>query len=334
MAIVVYQCDTCLRTIERTRNENGLDVFGRCVITEGCKGELFQLEVLRKIKPNIPDSVKGLRDWERRKIMYEHTQDVRSNEWTITHNLKGNPTISVYVSPQSDTYVDPSNVEPITPETEEYIDENTKKITLSENDGYRIGVAQAILRSSSSRPVVEPADIVPSIALQIGNVESIPLAVKVGKLGTTAPASISLGITFVDNDTGALTPSVEALTSTPRDDQGALIVGTSWSNSSDILVKSTSNYSKLFWLNVPAQYRSARYSFFITSVNGSPLVADSIYLLLSQTPNENGDEIVDSIVDMIKVNEQNSKVIVTLGAEKIKVTESVFEVVYPPIRTL
>ncbi|KKL11760.1 hypothetical protein LCGC14_2542580, partial [marine sediment metagenome] len=36
MAIVVYKCDLCQRKIELAQNKEGLEVTGRCIITDGC----------------------------------------------------------------------------------------------------------------------------------------------------------------------------------------------------------------------------------------------------------------------------------------------------------
>lgn len=63
MALSIYECDTCKRTIEKKRNEQGLDIINNCIITNGCKGKMQLIDV--KIDHNIPSSVpsvEGLQD--------------------------------------------------------------------------------------------------------------------------------------------------------------------------------------------------------------------------------------------------------------------------------
>lgn len=142
MAVVVYECDTCKREVHRSQNTRGMDVIGRCVITDGCRGKLNQ----KQIKPShavghstVP--VLGLTDWSARRILYTHNQDLGRSVWQIDHGLNGLPIVNAYVYDQNDV----GKLIPIEPEEIKYVSNNT--VTLSFRTTLA-GKAQLIMRSS------------------------------------------------------------------------------------------------------------------------------------------------------------------------------------------
>ncbi len=142
MTVVVYSCDTCKREVYRKQNKQGIDVIGRCIITNGCKGKLQQKEV----KPSYAIGhstapVVGLADWEPRKILYTYTQSLAKKQWTIQHNLNGLPIIDAYMYDINGTF----KLNPITPVDVQYTNNNT--VTLSFSTAIT-GIAQLQMRSS------------------------------------------------------------------------------------------------------------------------------------------------------------------------------------------
>lgn len=142
MAVVVYQCDTCKREIYRTQNVQGIDIVGRCVITNGCKGKLLQIEVKpsHAVGHSVPPVI-GLQDWTPRKILFTHTQAFAKKQWVINHNMNGIPIVNVF------RQNDDGSLTEITP----------VEITFPSSDSVRIvfataiaGVAQLLMRSSMS----------------------------------------------------------------------------------------------------------------------------------------------------------------------------------------
>lgn len=141
MAVVVYQCDTCKREVYRKQNTAGIDVVGRCIITNGCKGRLLQIE----IKPShavghSPTPVIGLQDWTPRKILFTHTQSFAKKQWTITHNMNGIPIVNVFTYKRDST-----DLLPITPVSIESTSANVTTITFATATA---GIAQLMMRSS------------------------------------------------------------------------------------------------------------------------------------------------------------------------------------------
>lgn len=142
MAVVVYECDTCKREVYRKQNTQGIDIIGRCVITDGCRGKLLQKE----IKPShavghSTTPVIGLKDWTPRKILYTHTQSLAKQQWIIEHNLNGIPIVNVfsYSADGSQTLI------PIVPVDIEFTTSNVVTISFATSVA---GVTQLIMRSS------------------------------------------------------------------------------------------------------------------------------------------------------------------------------------------
>jgi hypothetical protein len=122
MAVVVYTCDTCKRSIEIPQNKQGLEVVGRCIVTSNCKGMLKQQSIKSSYvrgKLPAPDPT-GLVDWSPRRVFYNHNQTIAAKKWIIHHNLGTNPSIQAFiytvdgvlteVVPVTTIFVDPYNV--------------------------------------------------------------------------------------------------------------------------------------------------------------------------------------------------------------------------------
>lgn len=97
MSTVTYKCNVCKREIKKLENKSGLTVFSRCIITDGCRGNLNKISVdPDNIRESFPAPVSGIQDWFPRRVFYEHNQNVPSREWIVDHNLSVNPTVSVF----------------------------------------------------------------------------------------------------------------------------------------------------------------------------------------------------------------------------------------------
>ena len=144
MSIVVYRCDVCTREIELQKNPNGVETIQRCKITHGCRGKLYQVDVLPDyIRGSLPDNVTGLENWVQRRVLSDHTQSIERSEWTVTHNLGAFPSYSVFVDrPLVD---DLEHREEITPTDVEIVDSNTLILKFDRNWS---GIAQFVARAS------------------------------------------------------------------------------------------------------------------------------------------------------------------------------------------
>lgn len=97
MSTITYQCNVCRRIIQKLENQQGITVFGKCIITDQCHGKLYKID--RNIDNNretFPFAVSGLTDYLPRKAFYQHVQTLTSQMWRISHNLSTSPAVVVY----------------------------------------------------------------------------------------------------------------------------------------------------------------------------------------------------------------------------------------------
>lgn len=225
MTIVDYQCDTCKRTVEIIRNIRGLDTLQRCTITLGCRGRLYQIGLHQDFtRAAIPDDVNGLDNWQQRHVLFNHEQAIKSNIWTIKHNLGTFPSISIFVDkPTSDDLL---NQEEIIAQDVEIV---SPDITILHFDRAYSGIAQLVARSSDPQ-LLQPITITDSQLtddpVQISNGSRIAFATQLSKFGTGSKFNIVLEFT---NSTGAkfLFSYSSSLT----------LNGTGWSDTNRIIFK-------------------------------------------------------------------------------------------------
>jgi len=120
MSLQVFECDTCKRTIEKTFDKYTVDNFGRCNISDGCKGILRKVQMKKGYNtPSVP-APSQLEDWAQRKILANHTQQLPNTSWFIKHKLNNHPDVYCYyydenkelqiVEPTSISYTDNDNM--------------------------------------------------------------------------------------------------------------------------------------------------------------------------------------------------------------------------------
>lgn len=108
---VRYSCDTCQREIDLKENVYGVDVASRCIITSGCRGKMYRMPSVRdKSNKDRPATIPGLEEWSQRKVLFTFEQSIKSNLWTVKHNLGIKPVVQVFVvrslSPTETTLVE------------------------------------------------------------------------------------------------------------------------------------------------------------------------------------------------------------------------------------
>lgn len=192
MAIVVYQCDTCERTIEVPRQPKGLEVMSRCIITQGCRGKLFQTDLkIDYVRGQFPPRVEGLDDWIQRQALFTYRQTVENDEWVVEHNLGSNPAIQVFVDR-------PNGLLEIIPLEIEIVDANN---TIIRFDRDETGIAQLVSRITN--PDILQALAVPEEQVnitQITNGSELTFATLYAASGSPLNANITVDITYVLNN--------------------------------------------------------------------------------------------------------------------------------------
>jgi predicted RNA-binding protein len=104
MATITYQCSVCDREVDILEKPANLNVFSKCIITNGCRGKLNKISRNQdNIRESFPAPVLGLQDYVQRKVFYPHYQIILNSVWSINHNLGAVPAVDVFVQTDSST---------------------------------------------------------------------------------------------------------------------------------------------------------------------------------------------------------------------------------------
>lgn len=236
MAVVVYKCNTCKRTIELQRNIKGLEHVGRCNITLGCRGSLYQTELHPDyIRGTLPDPVVGLDDWRQRKVVHNHAQAIERDTWTIYHEMGVVPVVSVYGDRPIEG--DEDNRVEVTPTDINVIDDDTLQLVF---DRPWSGIAQLVARESDPdlfNPIVR-AEEIPTSDYQLTLGRELTIATEIGSIGTNEAITVSLEFT---PPAGPVTTVSYVVDNQPAqiltNDDGTPISGSPWIDYDRVIIK-------------------------------------------------------------------------------------------------
>lgn len=331
MAVIVYQCDTCKRRKQFTQTPNGLETVGRCTITLGCRGQLFQERLLRDFsRPKQPDPVEGLDDWLQRRVLYNHTQVIQSKTWTVTHNLGTLPFVDVLVDVQTSGRK-PSQ-ESFTPEDIITIDENTTELRF---DRPRSGKAQFIARQSDpklltpnvapERETVDQDEDERSDTMQVTHSNVLTIAVLDKQFGEDV--TMTLNTVYDPSDDSPTTLSHTF-------DYGSRSKDSPWNNVSDIFIRGKKYNVRTFDIANQTTTISSGSSITFDSVSlessEQPIKKNQILILLAKEPFENVDIITDRFIDISTVVGSS----MFLDGQEMFADSTAIQTIFPPIRIL
>lgn len=350
MAIVVYRCDTCKRTVELLRNIKGLETVQRCVITHGCRGKLIQADLLEDFsRASIPADVEGLEDWIPRRVLYNHTQTIENSVWIVPHNLGTFPSISVFADrPLTD---DATNREEITPTDVQIINQNTLVLIF---DRPRSGIAQLVARASDPQ-LYNPSNVATAAAVpsvQISSEGRIVIATRVKTEWDTSSFGIlleylsgasplSVGYTASSNASsytawiGADRVVIRGKTYVVREFNGY----TAEMYSGSVLNGNTFRFQGFdFNKNIDASGNlSYEYRVDSTEVTGSPNVqvnSGEMYILLASPPFDTADKITNQVIDITAVTKTVNPYAMYYDSGEFFASESILQSVFPSISIL
>lgn len=336
MAVIRYKCDTCKREIELVENQSGLEVMNRCVITDGCRGELYRTDRLQDyIRGQFPARVPGLDDYTPRRVLYNHEQNVAATEWFVEHNLGVAPSLQVLIdvieAPEEEeeaaacvlrtTDGNTTQVE-TTDYTVTITGPNTLTITF---DDAQSGLAQVLARSSACDVVEETEDEdTPIFALTNDSLLSF------ATLNSTYSESSTVTVEIVYTPPGStttITKSYVAANSASEespwnDFRTALIQGRRYRvRSFDTFVSEMSDGT------IPDGS-----SWYIGAIDAAPLDDQGVFILLSQSPYDNVDKITDQDIDASTVDASNAELSFFTRDRELYTFVPVITSVFPPIR--
>lgn len=336
MAIVVYKCDVCKRAKEFQQNIEGLEKVQRCTITHGCRGKLFQLEVLADyVRTSIPDRVLGLDDWQQRKVLYNHVQSIARDSWVIEHNLGTFPSISVFVNIPIEG--NPENIEEIVPTDTIIVDDDN---IILQFDRPWSGLAQLVARQSDPnllKPFTRPIDLGVQELQQLSNNGEIAIATRIESVGVCENVDlvvkyITTQNTIVEN-TYSASDNLLNSTSSWRDFDIVLIKGKLYT------VRSYQGiYSDMLDETV-ASGSTFRFTGITTNPTCSPIditprniTQDEVYILFASAPFDTIDKITDKYIDVFDITESENTFSLLYDSGEFFADTNIIQDTYPPIR--
>lgn len=322
MAIIQYECDTCKRLIDIPQNKKGMDTFGRCNITDGCKGRLHQV----KVKPDhvigqlTPDE-EGLDNWVPRKLLYTHQQPLSSQTWTIKHNLNNQPSVLAYVYLNDTDYLN-GTLTALTPTTITVVDENTLTITF---DDVQRGVAQCIARSTAKDDVVVTADAIAASTFEAITVSPTIIDRFLTIATLDSSTTVQYDVQFLSANTF---DPIDLITldfiSPPFGEPGNV---SPWYGTTRILINGRAYTVRTAAINDLPSDGSA---FYFTDL---PVHRDT-FILLTKAPYTEYDRILDAVIDVADMTEAIASTTTVVTDRQMSVSDSLWQTIYPTIRYL
>jgi len=309
MAIVRYQCDTCKRVIEHQQNAVGLEIYGRCIITDDCRGKLHQTEVLPTfLIGTLPPDVEGLNNWVQRKLLYTHNQTLSQQVWEIKHFLATEPSVQTHI------YLGPTLTE-VTPDSITTVDKNTTLVTFSEP--FR-GIAQLISRSTNiSQPVAKKDVAVVAETFSQGSSASTTAY-------NTIPPGDKITIYWFDSKSNSL-----GFTTSDIKDNSTIL---SWKDYNSVFYKGK-NYN-IYNINVnPPAGADDGSHFYFHNENDLPFTANEAFMLFTNSPFSSFDIVKNKLHDFSIMNENNDNAFQfsSLLNGEILIADSQIPVIYPSL---
>ena len=328
MTVIVYKCNVCKREIELQQNVDGLETIGRCTITHGCRGALYQTAVRDDfVRGKIPESVAGLDNWQQRKVLFNHQQSIERSEWLIIHNLGTYPSVSVFVDRPIEGDLD--NREEITPEDIEIVDDNTLILRF---DRPWSGIAQLVARQSDPdllRPFVSVIPEVEDIR-QLSNNGEITIATRISTIGE--PASLQVELTY--STTQNTTPVVIY----DADDQPA--IDSAWQTFNKIVFKGKIYTVRSFNGITPDMISGVignGSTFRVTRIEADGSLRapqQNEVIILANSPFEDVDKVTDKYVDVASVTETENIFSFIYDVGEFYAEPDIVQSVYPLIRSV
>lgn len=313
---VVYACDTCKRSVRVAKNDYGLEVVGRCIITGDCVGRMVRSANRADLNyvQLVPPSVLGLQDWRQRRVFYKHEQRLESSVWEIKHNLTNSVSVELFVTKNSDL----SGVVEVVPVSVEVVDDNTIRIVL--NDAY-LGIAHCVTTSSPNRSAVVAAPIV-STDLLLTNMGEITIATPISR-GTGVASLVFTG------GTGGtpLTVVYNRISNKP-------VIESPWSDSSVVSIAGSQYLVRSFNVVTTPQGPTYFSRNMITDggscVFGGISTRGELLILLGTYPFTNADKTVNAFIDAADLSANP----MYFKAGDLYVSSSLSRTVYPHILTV
>ncbi len=334
MTVIVYTCDTCKRSIDIVQNKQGLESMQRCIITDGCRGKLTQSDRLQDYLRGSPTArVLGLEDWSPRKMLFTFRQSVENTIWHVVHDLGVFPAIQIYVNREMSVPYDPTvpcKIQQPSIVTQTEININDVTITVINDNSFTItfptaqsGTVQCVARSSAPKNSTTVTPVSPAALFQLTNSSELSVAT------ILSSTFINVTLTFI-TPAGALIDMVYSVDNIPS-------INSPWNDANTVVINGKIYVIRSFdFIAGHTEFTNGTIptgsSFYIKQVNGIQPAARSILLLLSNSPYNDIDKVVDRLIDPTRIvsTQQAQSAFVYQSGQLFGLT-SLLESVYPYI---
>jgi hypothetical protein len=330
MAVTVLKCDVCNREISVPRNVGGVDVVKKCVITQGCRGNMQQQSVNNStLRGRMPAPVNGLDDYLPRKALYNHEQKVLAKTWTVRHNMKIFPFVEAFVDKLIGNEFVATRVQPVV----DIIDENT--VTLTFDTEYR-GFAQAIARATQEQKRIVELPVIPTpdtASIQLTKDHHLTIAT-------------SLADPLVDVKVCFTTPDLTTTLEQEYTVGAAALLDSPWSGIDGVTVLAKFGQQR-FTVRSFDFYTSEVRQALGEIANGSfvtikeirpsagvylPLDNDSMIILYAEAPFEPADKLFDTYINATDVDEANAVKTLYISNNDLFAFKGLLTTTVPPIQ--
>lgn len=296
MSVIEYTCDTCKRIIDIPQNKYGLEVIQKCIITDGCHGKLIQSDLkLDHIRGKFPNKSKILDDYIPRKILYNHKQSIKLQEWRIEHKLGISPLINVFIEKPKELEnienIDLTNSENLV----ELVEINPEYITIISGheliigfDRPEKGFVQLISKSSTKQPTIKPIDNSVNY-FKLTNLSLLTIATLLDD------EIIDIEFEYID--------PIGNISSVIYNVDDNISINSPWSDYNKIYINNKTYVVRSLIIDTNITYGS---SFNIKGINGLSLVENDLILLLSNSNYTTVDKVLNSFGNISSLSTENS----------------------------
>jgi hypothetical protein len=261
--------------------------------------------------PKVPGTV----DWSQRKVVFDYTQGIEAQTWTVYHNLGSIPTTQVFIN------VDTSEGE-ISTETTAYtttvVDSNTITIAFAAPQS---GIVQCIAHASQNTTNPAIAEVAPPTTdVQISNSGIITIAtiennptVDIQSLFTDPITGIVNNCDYIDVDN---IPDAES----------------PWAGAYQARIAGRVYHIRTFIVTAPTAQDAdiVNGSQMVLHIDGSPITTyRDVLVLLGTPPYSVPDRITSSYIDLATINATLPEMYYTGG--EVKCSSALLKSTYPPI---
>lgn len=325
MSIAVFECDTCKRQIDIERITTGLEVVNRCVITHGCRGRLYQVNLHPDFVRGRPlDDVLGLDNWFQRKALHNHIQTIRRKKWKIKHDMGGNPSIQVFVDRPTEN--DAEHREEVLPDNIIIVNNDEVTIEFIESES---GVAQLVARATD--PLLNASTVTSAVAAEIPTQVSTNGTITiVSRIPTYVASTITLELIYRNSSNNAESVITEVV-----DDQPSIL--SPWVDANQVIINGKRYVVRSLNIQRPEMANGtilngagAR----LNKVDGNNINHNEFFLLLGKSPFTIVDKDFSRVIDLAKVTSTTNTFSLFFDNAEWRAFGAIIDGVFPVVKVI